>query len=38
MENVKKLAIDVLVVTAGVLLAFKVKSMMDKAKLSAPTK
>jgi hypothetical protein len=38
MENVKKLAVDLLVVTAGVLLAFKVKAMMDKAKLSAPTK
>jgi hypothetical protein len=33
MEQFKKLAIDLLVVTAGVLIAFKVKERMDKAKL-----
>jgi hypothetical protein len=38
MENMKKLAIDLLVVTAGVLIALKVKEQMDRAKLSAPTK
>jgi hypothetical protein len=33
MEQFKKLAIDLLVVTAGVLLAMKLKERMDKAKL-----
>jgi hypothetical protein len=37
MENWKKLAIDLLVVTAGVLVALKVKERMDKAKVSAPS-
>jgi hypothetical protein len=37
MENWKKLAIDLLVVTAGVLVALKVKEQMDKAKVSAPS-
>ena len=36
MENWKKLAIDLLVVTAGVLVALKIKERMDKARLSAP--
>lgn len=35
MELVKKLGIDLLVVTAGVLLAMKLKERMDKAKLKA---
>jgi hypothetical protein len=35
MEQFKKLAIDLLVVTAGVLLAMKLKERMDKAKLKA---
>lgn len=34
MELAKKLAIDLLVVTAGVLIALKVKESMDKAKLT----
>lgn len=33
MEQFKKLGIDLLVVTAGVLLAMKLKERMDKAKL-----
>lgn len=37
MELTKKIAVNLLTVTAGVLIAFKIKSMMDKAKLSAPT-
>jgi hypothetical protein len=36
-ENIKKLAIDLLVVTAGVLLALKVKEKMDSAKVTPPT-
>lgn len=32
----KKLAIDLLVVTAGVLIALKLKEQMDKARLTAP--
>lgn len=38
MEFAKKLAIDLLVITAGVLIAFKIKEKMDKASLTAPTK
>jgi hypothetical protein len=38
MENMKKLAIDLLVVTAGVLVALKIKEQMDRAKLTPPTK
>jgi hypothetical protein len=34
----KKLLTDLLVVTAGVLIALKVKEQMDKARVSAPTK
>jgi hypothetical protein len=34
----KALATDLLVVTAGVLIALKVKEQMDKAKVSAPSK
>ena len=30
----KKLAIDLLVITAGVLIALKIKEQMDKAKLT----
>jgi hypothetical protein len=37
MATAKKLAIDLLVITAGVLIALKVKEQMDKARLSAPT-
>jgi hypothetical protein len=37
MSNLKGLAIQLLVVTAGVLVALKVKEQMDKAKVSAPT-
>ena len=36
MAQAKKLAIDLLVITAGVLIALKVKEAMDKARLSAP--
>jgi hypothetical protein len=36
-ENIKKLAIDLLVVTAGVLLALKIKEKMDRAKVTPPT-
>lgn len=32
----KKLAIDLLVVTAGVLIALKLKEQLDKARLAAP--
>ena len=35
MELVKKLAIDLLVVTAGVLVAFKIMESMDKARLTS---
>lgn len=35
MELVKKLAIDLLVVTAGVLVAFKIKESLDRAKLTS---
>jgi hypothetical protein len=34
MEMAKKLAIDLLVITAGVLIALKIKEQMDKAKLT----
>jgi hypothetical protein len=37
MENWKGLAVQLLIVTAGVLVALKVKEQMDKAKVSAPT-
>ena len=33
----KKLAVDLLVVTAGVLIALKVQEQMNKAKVSAPS-
>ena len=36
--DLKKIGISLLVITAGVLIAFKVKEQMDKAKVSAPTK
>jgi hypothetical protein len=36
-ENIKKLAIDLLVVTAGVLVALKIKEKMDSAKVTPPT-
>ena len=38
MEFAKKLAIDLLIITAGVLIAFKIKEKMDKASLVAPKK
>lgn len=38
MQNWKSLAISLLVVTAGVLVALKVKEQMDKSKVSAPIK
>jgi hypothetical protein len=38
MEFAKKLVIDLLVITAGVLVAFKIKEKMDKASLAAPKK
>jgi hypothetical protein len=34
--NYKQLLTDLLVVTAGVLVALKVKEQMDKAKVSKP--
>jgi hypothetical protein len=34
MEMAKKLAIDLLVITAGVLIALKIKESMSKAKLT----
>lgn len=34
MEKVKMLAIQILVIATGTLLAFKIKSSMDKAKLT----
>jgi hypothetical protein len=37
MGNWKALAIDLLVVTAGVLIAMKIKERMDKARVSAPS-
>lgn len=38
MELAKKMLIDLLVITAGVLIAFKIKEKMDRASLIAPTK
>jgi hypothetical protein len=38
MENLKGLAVQLLIVTAGVLIALKVQEQMNKAKVSAPTK
>lgn len=38
MEFAKKLAIDLLIITSGVLIAFKIKEKMDKASLTAPKK
>jgi len=38
MELAKKLAIDLLIVTAGVLIALKLKEQWDKAKIAAPVK
>jgi hypothetical protein len=37
MEQAKKILVDLLVVTAGVLVALKLKEQMDKAKIAAPT-
>lgn len=37
LDLVKRISVSLLTVTAGVLIAFKIKEMMDKAKLSAPT-
>jgi hypothetical protein len=37
MELAKKLAIDLLLITAGVLVALKIKEKMDSAKIKAPT-
>lgn len=37
MGNWKALAIDLLVVTAGVLVALKIKEKMDRAKLTPPS-
>jgi len=34
--NWKQLGMDTLVVVVGVLVAFKVKELMDRAKVSAP--
>lgn len=36
MENLKALATQLLVVTAGVIIALKVKEQMDKAKVAPP--
>ena len=36
MEQAKTLAISLLTITAGVLIALKVKEYMDKAKVAAP--
>lgn len=38
MGNWKGMATQLLIVTAGVLIALKVKEQMDRAKLSAPAK
>ena len=38
MEQTKKIVIDLLIVTAGVLIALKIKEQMDKAKLASLTK
>jgi hypothetical protein len=38
MENLKVIGVQLLIVTAGVLIALKVKEQMDRAKVSAPTK
>lgn len=38
MENLKTIGVQLLIVTAGVLIALKVKEQMNKAKVSAPTK
>jgi len=37
MENLKGLAVQLLIVTAGVLIALKVQEQMNKAKVVAPT-
>jgi len=36
-DNIKKLAIDLLVVVAGVLVAMKIKEKMDSAKVTPPS-
>ena len=36
--NYKQILTDLLLVTAGVLIALKIKEQMDKAKVSAPSK
>jgi hypothetical protein len=36
MENLKTLATQLLVVTAGVLVAMKIKEQMDKARVAPP--
>jgi len=36
MQNIKGLAVNLLVVVAGVLIATKIKEQMDRAKVSAP--
>lgn len=38
MEIVKRVAINIAIVSVGVLLALKVKEMMNRAKLTPPTK
>lgn len=38
MGNWKGMAVDLLIVTAGVLIALKIKEQMDRAKVSAPPK
>lgn len=38
MEQTKKIVIDLLIVTAGVLIALKIKEQMDKARLASLTK
>lgn len=35
-DQMKKIAVNLLTVTAGVLIAFKIKELFDKAKLAAP--
>lgn len=38
MEQTKKIVIDLLIVTAGVLIALKIKERLDKARLASLTK
>lgn len=37
-ENLKKLAIDLLIVIAGVMIALKIKEKLDMAKVMPPQK